>query len=147
MKVFLLKDVQGVGLAGEIIKVSDGYATNFLFPRQLALEITPANEQGILKRMRVVENRKEVIVTKTSILAEKIKSLKLVLKAKIHDGEKLYGAVAACDIVELLAAQGVSVAKNQVMFEKTIKTKGTHPITIKLSNSLQPTCTLKVVAE
>jgi len=147
MKVFLLKDVENVGCANEVIKVSDGYATNFLFPRQLAVEVTPANEVGLLKRIKVVANRKEVVLTKTSLLAEKIKGLKLVFTSKVHDGERLYGAVSACDIVDLLAAQGVSVSKNQIMFEKTIKTKGSHPVTIKLSNALQPTFTLKVVAE
>lgn len=147
MKVFLLKDVENVGLAHEMIKVSDGYAINFLFPHKLAVEVTPANEAGLLKRIKVVENRKEVVLTKTSMLAEKIKGLKLVFKSKVHNGEKLYGAVSACDIVDLLAEQGVSVSKNQIMFEKTIKTKGAHSVTIKLSNALQPTFTLKVVAE
>lgn len=153
MKVFLLQDVERVGAAGEIIKVSDGYAINFLLPRELAVEVTPANEKGFLKRQKTIEKREEVIESKTSLLAEKVKSLKVVIKTKAHDFDKastsakLYGAVGANEVVEALAEQGVVVAKNQIMFEKAIKTTGSHPVIIKLSNKLQPKFMLKVVAE
>ena len=147
MKVFLLKDIESVGLEGEIVKVSDGYAANFIFPRKLGVEVTPANEASFAKRKKVVEHRQEVIASKTSMLAEKIRGIKLTVKRKLHDDDKLYGAISAGEIVDLLAEQGVSVAKNQVEFGKSIKTKGAHEITIKLSSSLQPKLTLTVVAE
>jgi len=147
MKLFLLKDVPNVGMAHEMVNVSDGFARNFLLPQHVALEVTPHNEASLRGRMRVVEKRKEVIVSKTSMLAEKIKSLKLTLKAKVHDGDKLYGAVAASDIVDLLSDAGVRVAKNQIIFDKAIKTKGNHTVIVKLSNTLQPSFSLKVVAE
>jgi large subunit ribosomal protein L9 len=113
----------------------------------LALEVTKSNEDGLKKRMCTFERRDEVVASKTSILAERIKTLKPVLKAKIHDGEKLYASVNAQDVLTLLALEGVKVAKNQVIFEKTIKTKGSHSVIIKLSNTLQPSFILKVVAE
>jgi len=150
MKVFMLKDVENVGMTGEMLKVSDGYATNFLFPRKLAVEVTPENEKGFARRLKVVEKRQEVVASKTSMLAEKIKSLKLVYKTKIHkskEGEELYGAIRENVIVDLLAEQGVSVAKNQVQFDKPIKTTGLHSVIIKLSNQLQPKVSLKIVAE
>jgi large subunit ribosomal protein L9 len=147
MKVFLLQDIPQVGMAGEIITVADGYAMNFLFPRKYAVEVTPHNEKGLLAKQRVVEHRKEVVVSKTSMLAEKIKGLKAVLKAKVHDGGRLYGAVSAQDVVTLLAHEGIKVSKNQVLFDKSIKAKGLHSVVIKLSNSLQPSLSLKVVAE
>lgn len=147
MKVFLLKDVERVGMAGQMIKVTDGYATNFLLPRKLALEITPENEKAFLSKIRVVEKHKEVVATKTSMLAEKIKHLELKIKRRLADGDKLYGAISAHDIVELLAAEGVSVAKNQIEFDKSIKTKGLHEFTVKLSSTLKPTCKIKVIAE
>jgi large subunit ribosomal protein L9 len=153
MKVFILKDVEKVGVAGEIIKVSDGYAINFLFPRGLAVEVTAANEKGFEKRKKTVEKREEVIASKTSLLAEKVKSLKVVIATKAHDADKavaqakLYGSIGAAEVADALAEQGVVVAKNQIIFEKAIKTTGSHPVTIKLSNSLQPKFILKVVAE
>ncbi len=147
MKVYLLKDIEKVGLAGEIIKVSDGFARNNLFPRKLALEVTAEKEEFFKKREKIVEKRQEKIATQTSMLAEKIKSLKLTLKRKIHDDGKLYGSVNPNEIVELLADNGISIAKNQVDLEKSIKEKGTYEVTIKLSSRLQPKLTLNVIAE
>lgn len=147
MKVYLLKDVEKVGLAGEIIKVSDGFARNNLFPRKLALEVTAEKEEFFKKREKIVEKRQEKIATQTSMLAEKIKSLKLTLKRKLHDDGKLYGSVNPNEIVDLLAGNGISIAKNQVDMEKSIKEKGTYEITIKLSSRLQPKLILNVVSE
>lgn len=147
MKIFLKRDVVGIGMAGEIIKVADGYGKNFLIPRGYGLEITPANEQQITGLVKQVENRKEVISSKTSMLAEKIKSLKLSMKKKVHDGDKLYGAVTPQEIVDLLAVEGVKVSKSQIIMPKSIKERGIHEVTVKLSTSLQPAFQLKVVAE
>jgi len=147
MKVFLRKDIEKVGLAGEIIKVGDGYARNYLIPNGLAIEITKKNETFYAKRIKKVEHRKEVIATQTSMLAEKIKSLKVTLKKKVHDDGKLYGAVNASEIVDLLAKKGVMIAKNQVKIDKSIKTKGTFVVTIKLTSRLQPQLSLNVVPE
>lgn len=147
MKVFLLKDVEKIGFAGEIIKVSDGFGFNYLIPRKLGVEVTAQNEKSFENRKKVVEERKEAIASKTSMLAEKIKSIKLTLKRKLHDGDKLYGSVSSAEIVDLLSAQGVSVAKNQIEFNKTIKAKGSYDVTVKLSSTLQPKVTVLVVPE
>jgi len=147
MKVFLRKDIVGVGLAGEIIKVSDGYALNYLVPKGLGVVITPENESQFKNHIKVVEKRQEVIATKTSMRAERIKSLDLVIKRKMHDTTKLYGAISASEIVDLLSDQGIKVTKSQIMLDKSIKERGTFPITIKLSSKLQPVFKLKVVPE
>jgi large subunit ribosomal protein L9 len=147
MKVFLKKDVEKVGMAGEIVKVGDGFARNYLIPHQVAVEITSENEAFYQGRLKQIENRKEVVASKTSMLAERIGGLKLTLKRKMHDDGKLYGAVNENEIVDLLAEKGISVAKNQVLIDKSIKSKGIYKITIKLTVSLQPQVTLQVVAE
>lgn len=147
MKVFLVQDVAQVGSKGAIVNVSDGYAMNFLLPRKLAVEVTAHNEGEMVRKSKQVSVHKEVVHSKTSQLAERIKVLKPVMRLKVHDDNKLYGAVSALDVVDILAAEGISVAKNQIIFEKTIKTKGIHPVTVKLSNSLQPTFMLKITAE
>ena len=147
MKVFLLKNVEKVGMEGEIVKVSDGYGVNFLLARKLAVEVTPNNEATLQKRIRVVEKRQEAIATQTSMLAEKIKTVKLTLKRKIHDDGRLYGSINASEVVDLLAEKGISVAKNQIEFGKMIKTTGTYDVTIKLSSKLQPTLKLQVISE
>lgn len=147
MKVFLRKDVEKIGIAGEILKVSDGYARNFLFPRQLAVEITPQNKTFYSKQVKRVENRKVAIESKTSMLAEHINSLVITFKRKMHDDGKLYGAINQAEIVDALAQKGISIAKNQVIFNKSIKNKGTHAVTIKLTSRLQPSMKVNVLSE
>ncbi|MCF7900035.1 50S ribosomal protein L9 [Candidatus Babeliales bacterium] len=147
MKVYLLKDVQGVGLAGEVVKVKEGYADNFLLPRKAAVKITKKNESFYESRAKVVDNRKEVISTQTSMLAEKIKDLSLTLKRKMHDDGKLYASVNPAEIVELLATAGVSVSKSQIKLDKAIKEKGSFGVTIKLTSKLQSILQLKVIPE
>jgi large subunit ribosomal protein L9 len=147
MEVYLRKDVEKIGLAGEIIKVGDGFARNFLIPKGLAVEVTEHNKNQYLSRIRKVENRKEVIATETSMFAEKLNGLTFTLKRKMHDDGKLYGAINASEVVEALASKGISITKSQVEFEKTIKEKGTFKVIIKLTTRLKPVVSLTIVAE
>lgn len=144
MKVYLLQDVAKVGFAGEIIKVSDGYAKNFLFPRKLGVQVTIQNEKFYQSRVKNVEHRKEALVSEQSMLSEKINQITLTLKKKLHDDNRLYASVNASEIVELLAEQGVKISKSQVKFDKSVKKVGEHKVTIKLSSKFQPQLTLKV---
>lgn len=145
MNVFLLQNIVGVGLKNEIIKVSDGYAANFLFPKKMAIEVTKANEKEYLAKARKVENRAAIIESTSSVLGDQIGKLNLKLKKKM-DGDKLYAAVGQNEIVDLLKEHNVSVSKSQVLFDKAIKTKGTFEVTIKLSSKIQPKFTLQVTA-
>lgn len=147
MKVYLTKDIEKVGLAGEIVKVSDGFGRNFIIARNAGIEITNKNEQFYQNKARVVVHRKEVIESKTSLLAEKIKNIKLTIKRKMHDDGKLYGSLSSTEIVNSLNAYHISLSKNQVIFKKAIKDKGVHTVTIKLTASLQPELTVNVISE
>lgn len=153
MKVFLKQDIPGVGMAGEIIKTSEGYARNYLIPRNMAIEVTSKNEASLLNKVKTIEHRKEVVASKTSMLAEKIKSTQIVLKRKVHgdgksaDGKKLFGSISSAEIADSLVKYGISISKNQVEIDKSIKSVGVHSVTIKLSSTLQPSLTVKVVPE
>lgn len=145
MNVFLLKDIVKVGLKHEIIKVSDGYAANFLFPKKLAIEVTPSNEKEYKEKARKVENRAAVIESTSSVLGDQIGQLNLKLKKKM-DGDKLYAAVGQNEIVDLLKEHNIAISKSQVIFDKAIKTKGNFEVTIKLSSKIQPKFKLQVTA-
>jgi large subunit ribosomal protein L9 len=148
VRVFLLKDVEKIGIAGEIIKTAEGFARNFLIPRKLGVEVTAANESSFSHRVKTIEHRKDVVESKTSMLAEKIKGTEVVIKRKIHDGDQLYGSISAREIADELAQKhGIAVSNSQVIMDKSIKTKGNHTITIKLSSKLQPTLKVKIVPE
>ena len=147
MEVYLRKDVEKIGLAGEIIKVGDGFARNFLIPQGLAVEITTHNKSQYLSKIRKVENRKEVIATQTSMFAEKLNTVSITLQRKMHDNGQLYGSINASEIMEALAAQGISITKGQVEFDKPIKSKGSFKVSIKLSTRLKSTITVTIIAE
>ena len=147
MKIFLLKDVERVGIAGEILMVKDGYARNFIFPKKLGIEVTSANEGFYSSKAKSVDERKAVIATQTSMLAERISGITLKIKHNAHDDGKLYGAISAAEVMDLLAKEDVRVAKNQIIIDKSIKETGLYDVTIKLSNKLQPSLKLKVSAE
>lgn len=147
MKVFIRKDLINVGLAGELIQVDDGYARNFLIPKGFALEVTPHNENSFKQRAKVVDRRKEVIATNTSILGQKIKETKLIIKRKMHDDGKLYGAINQNEIVELLKERGISLSKNQLQLDKTIKNKGIYNIPVNLTSRLKTELTIEIVPE
>ncbi len=147
IKVYLKKDVERIGMAGEIIDVKEGFAMNYLIPRGFGVVVTDTNSQFFKKRERTIEHRKEVISSQTSMLAEKIGALELILKKKMHDDGKLYGAVSAGDIVDKLAEKGVSVGKNQILFPKAIKSQGSYEVTVKLSSRLQPKIKVTILAE
>lgn len=147
MRIFLLKDIENVGMAGEVVKVKEGFGLNYLLPRKFGVEITSKNENQFKNRVQHIEHRKEVIASKTSMLAEKIKSLKLQLKRKTHDDGKLFGSVSPNEVVDLLAQKGVSISKSQVDFGKSIKSTGMFDVTVKLSSKLQPALSLTVVSE
>lgn len=144
MKVYLLKNIEKVGIAGEILNVSEGYAQNYLLPRKLAMKVTDGNQTFFEQRAKTIENRKEIIASETSMLSEKIQGLNIVLRKKLHDDNRLYASISQHDVVEALAEQQIKISKSQVVFDKTIKTAGTFEVTIKLSSKLQPKIMLKI---
>jgi large subunit ribosomal protein L9 len=147
MEVYLRKDVEKIGMAGEIIKVGDGFARNFLIPQGLAVEVNNHNKHQYIAKIRNVENRKEVIASQTSMFADKLSTISLTLKKKMHDNGQLYGSINASEIVDALATKGISITKSQVEFDKTIKSKGTFKVGIKLTTKLKPSLAVTVIAE
>jgi large subunit ribosomal protein L9 len=146
MKVYLLKNIPKVGLAGEVINVKDGYAKNFLFPQKAAIEVSGKRAQDLEAKAKKIENRKEVIASETSVLSEMVKNTKITIRRKTHDNDKLYAAVNANDIVEALAEKDIKISKSQVIFDKAIKAKGTYKVIIKLTVKLQPELTVQVTS-
>lgn len=146
MKVFMFKDVEKVGMAGTIVNVADGFASNFLFPRKLAVEVTAQNEKKFHVKVQKKQEQVQVVNSKIGMLAERIKDMTLTIKEKTHDDGKLYGSVGAEEIVALLKEKDITVDRKQIEFAKSIKAIGEHKVTIKLSSKLKPQLTLKVVS-
>ncbi len=147
IQVYMLKDVENVGRTGQIVRVSEGYASNFLVPKKLAIRIDEGNKKIYENKVMKQQIDKEVISSKVGMLAERIKVLHITLKQKVHDDGKLYGAVGAEAIVDLLKEKEISITKKQVEFAKNIKSVGEHKVIIKLSSKLKPELTLKIISD
>lgn len=147
MRVYMLKDVEKVGMARQIVKVSDGYAANFLIPRKLAIKVTDKNLDFLKQKEKKVEVDKKVLSSKIAMTAEKIRNMYVTIKEKTHDDGKLYGAVGADEVVKLLKEKGVFVNRKQVEFAKAIRTIGEHKVIIRLSSKLKPELAIKVVGK
>jgi large subunit ribosomal protein L9 len=145
MNVYMLQDVENIGMKGMVIKVSDGYAHNFLLPRKLATQMTKNDEAFLASRSKKVEVVKKVLTTKIAMLGERITNLHLTIQKRVHDTNKLYGSISADEIVELLAQKEISINRKQVDFSKAIKTIGEHKVMVRLSSKICPEFTLKVV--
>ncbi len=143
----MLKDVEAVGMTGQIIKVSDGHAKNFLIPKGLAREIKPAEMPFYQSRVVQKKVATEVITSKVAMLAERIKNMHVTIKKTIHDDGKLYGSISADEIVELLKEKEISIDRKQVEFDKAIKATGEHSVIIKLSSKFKPKLIVKVAGK
>ncbi|MDQ5890213.1 MAG: large subunit ribosomal protein [Candidatus Dependentiae bacterium] len=145
MKVFLLKDVENVGMAGQIVNVTDGYAANFLFPRKLAQKVAEGSEMFFAQKIKKAEIDAQILSSKTSMLAERIKNTHITVKKRVHDDGKLYGSVTAEEIIDGLKGKNIVATKKQVVFGKAIRATGEHKVTIKLSSKLTPEVTVNVI--
>lgn len=147
MEVLLLKDVETIGLAGQVVKVSEGYARNFLFPRKLA---KVAGENEVVSFRQKIERESldaATLKSRIAMLAHQIANMHITIKEKINDQGKLYGAVGADEVVGLLKEKGIQINRKQVEFSKAIRSVGEYSVTIKLSAKLKPAFSLKVAAK
>ena len=146
-EVILMEDVPGLGYTGDLVRVSPGYARNYLLPRNLAAPATDATRKRVEKRKIEADARRVKDREAALAVAERIKTLTLALKVKAGSEGKLFGSVTALDIVGALKTQGVSVEKQQVIIGEAIKSVGEHKVTIKLLPDLSAELKVQVSPE
>ncbi len=145
MKVILLEDVKGSGVKGDIINVSDGYARNYLFPRNLAIEATKANLNELKNRKRAEDKRKEEAAQNAREVVEKLSGLTLVIKAKSGENGKLFGSVTNKEIAEELQKQyGLSIDRKKIVLDEPIKQLGEMDLEVKLHPGISGKLKVKV---
>jgi len=134
MEVILIKDVPKLGKAGDVVKVKDGYARNYLIPKGLAIL---ANQ----KTIKALENQRKIILAKAErerkkleSLAEKLEGITLTVYRKTVEGDRIFGSVSLIDIINMLKEKGIEIEKSQVLLEEPIKKLGTFEVPIKLSS-------------
>ena len=124
MEVILSQDVQSMGKVGDIVKVKEGYARNFLIPRKMACLATPANRKKIeqLEKKKKMEYEKQRIEAQK--LAERLHKVSCTVNVEVNDLDKLYGAVTVGEVVNALEVEGFPIDKKDIVIEKPIEELG-----------------------
>lgn len=145
MDVILLKDVEGLGLAGEIVSVKPGYARNYLAPRDLALRASKRNLAVAEEKKNVSKARKERANIANQELAESLAKVELTIEMQVGEEEKLFGSVTTQDIHKALLEKELDIDRHMILLEEPIKALGVYNILIKVSDELQPGIKLYVI--
>jgi large subunit ribosomal protein L9 len=147
MEVILREHVDNLGRRGEIVKVADGYARNYLLPRKLALLATEGNKKQV-ERERVKFEAKEAEERKgVEAVAARLSNVEVVIARRVGETDALYGSVTAADIAEALAAKGVDIDRRKLQLAEPLKRVGEVDVPIKLHRDVTATIKVKVVAE
>lgn len=148
MKVILTQDVKGQGKKGDLINVSDGYARNFLFPKNLAIEANQPNLNVLNQKKQAEKNKKEKEVSEAKELAQKIGQLTVSLKAKAGENGKLFGSITSKDISEQLKKQHkIDLDKRKIALDEAIKTLGTVEVDVRLHEGIVAKLKVKIAGE
>ena len=146
IEVILKEHVEHLGRRGEIVKVADGYARNFLFPRKLALAVTDENKRQIERERAKAEAREAEEVQVAQALASRLETVELAIARRVGENETLYGSVTAADIAEALAARELAVDRRKIQLAEPLKTLGEHVVPVKLHREVTADVKVKVVA-
>jgi len=147
MEVILREHVDNLGRRGEIVKVADGYARNYLLPRKLALVATDGNKKQI-ERERVKFEAKELEEKKVAdAVAERLATVEVEVSRKVGETEALYGSVTSSYIAEVLHAKGFDIDKRKLALQEPIKKLGEYSVPVKLHRDVTTNIKVRVIAE
>ncbi len=145
MKVILIDEIRGLGTRGDVINVKDGYARNYLLPKNLAREATPGNlksvEQERKKWALLAQKEKE----QAAKAAESVKGTKVTVQKRVGENGQLFGSVTANEIADALTAKGLQVDKRRIELGHPIKTLGTHDVEVRLYRDVSAQIQVEVI--
>lgn len=147
MELILRDDVEKLGRRGEVVKVADGYARNYLLPLGLGMAVTTANKAMIEKERKAHLARLAKEKTEFEQVASRIGGLRFVAPRKVGENDVLYGSVTSSDIAQFLEGKGIEVDKRKVLLEEPIKSLGEHEVRIRLHPEVQASLKLLVTKE
>ncbi len=148
MKLILTREITGLGAAGDVVEVADGYGRNFLVPRGAAITWTKGAEKQITQIKRARDAREIRGLDHAKEIKSQLEGLTVTLHARAGDGGKLFGSVTQSDVVNAVkAAGGPVVDKKRVSLPGHIKTTGSHTVTVELHSDVVATVPLTVTAE
>ena len=146
IEVILKEHVEALGRRGEIVKVADGYARNFLFPRRLALAVTVENKRQIERERAKAEARDAEELTQAQALQTRLEAVDLVIGRRVGEHDTLYGSVTTSDIAEALSGKGLSIDRRKIQLADPLKTIGEHVVPVKLHRDVTAEVKVKIEA-
>lgn len=147
MELILRQDVEKLGRRGEVVKVAEGFARNYLLPRGLGMAVNAANKAMVEKEKKAHEARLAKEKAECESLAARVGGLRFVAPRKVGENDVLYGSVTAGDIAEFLKAKGIELDKRKVLLDEPIKTLGEHEVKVKLHPEVLASLKLLVTKE
>jgi len=148
MRVILLQDVEGLGKAGDLKEVVNGYARNFLLPRRLAAGATPQLLANYQQRIAAEQRKLEKQVEQNSQQAERLGQVALTFKARVGKQGRLYGSITSQDIAAgLRESEGITIDRRMIDLPNPIRALGTYMVPVKIAQKLEPKITVNVVDE
>ena len=147
MEIILREDVKDLGTAGEVVKVKDGYARNFLLPQGLAYAATEANKKRIAFEATRIAKQRAAERDAAQVEGSKLSALRLEFRAKVGEEDKLYGSITAGDVQRRLEELGVHVDKRKIELPEPIRALGEFKVAIKLHMDVRPEVTVIVTRE
>jgi large subunit ribosomal protein L9 len=136
MKVILSQDVRSLGKVGDLVKVADGYARNFLIPRKLAMIATERKVKEFKHLQSVADAKKKKAVSAAKKVAEEISKHTVTLKAQAGDGDRLFGSITNNDIAQNLNKAGFMVERRDITIEEPIKVLGQYRVKIRVATGV-----------
>jgi large subunit ribosomal protein L9 len=147
MLVVLRENVAHLGRIGDVVNVAEGYARNFLLPRNLVVAADAKNVAAIEHHKKGLEKKRLAARASAEELAKKLSDFSCTLARKVGDQDKLFGSVTTNDISDALKKGGYPIEKSEIILEHPIKTLGVHPVTIKLDSEISATVKVWVVKD
>jgi large subunit ribosomal protein L9 len=147
MEVILREHVDHLGNRGEIVKVSDGYARNYLLPRKLALPATEGNKKHVERERRIMESREAEEKGQAEGMAARLGAVDIAIARRVGETDQLYGSVTAADIADFLKSKGFEVDRRKLILPEPIKSVGEHSVPLKLHREVTVALKVRVVKE
>jgi large subunit ribosomal protein L9 len=147
MKVILQQDFDGLGRIGDIVKVSDGYAFNFLIPRGIAVQAAESNVRQMEHLRRLTETKRKAMLEEARVEADRINGTAISLKRLAGEEDKLFGSVTNRDIAEALEAEGIQIDKRAIVLEEPIRTIGVYNVPVRIHRDVEAKLKVYVIRE
>ena len=147
VQVILREPVDYLGRRGDIVKVANGYARNYLLPRRLALPVTEANRRRVARERVAADARDAAEKESAEAYAERLNQAVCVIARRVGETDTLYGSVTSSDIADSLAEQSLEVDRRKIQLDEPLKQLGDHPVSVKVHREVTATVSVRIVKE